>query len=143
GPVHWTDSMYGYTIGDPAEDRSFDTRDSAGDMPKSIVIEPEFTWGDDRRPRTPWNRTVIYECHVRGMTMRHPQVPDEIRGTYLGLASDPIIDHLLSLGVTTLELMPIHQYVPERPLVERGLTNYWGYNSIAYLAPEAGYAQIP
>src|SRR5438105_3721627 len=111
GPVQWSDGLYGYTIGDPAEDRSFDDRDSAGDMPKCIVIPPEFTWGEDRKPGTPWNRTVIYECHVRGMTMRHPQVPDDLRGTYLGLASDPIIDHLLSLGVTAVELMPVHQFV--------------------------------
>jgi isoamylase len=141
--IKWTDAMYGYTIGDPAEDLSFDSRDDAGDMPKCIVIESEFTWGDDRMPRTPWNRTVIYECHVRGMTMRHPAVPDELRGTYLGLASDPIIDHLLSLGVTAVELLPIHQFVPERFLVDRGLTNYWGYNSIGYLAPEVKYAQVP
>jgi isoamylase len=135
--------MYGYTIGDPAEDLSFDTRDDAGDMPKCIVVEPEFTWGDDRKPGTPWNRTVIYECHLRGMTMRHPAVPEELRGTYLGLASDPIIDHLLGLGVTAVELLPIHQFVSERFLVERGLTNYWGYNSVGYLAPEVKYAQVP
>jgi isoamylase len=141
--IDWTDAMYGYTIGDPAEDVSFDERDDAGDMPKCIVIEPEFTWGDDRKPNTPWNRTVIYECHVRGMTMRHPAVPEELRGTYLGLASDPIIDHLLGLGITAVELLPIHQFVPERFLVERGLTNYWGYNSIGYLAPEVRYAQVP
>jgi isoamylase len=141
--IQWTDAMYGYTIGDPAEDLSFDTRDDAGDMPKCIVVEPEFTWGDDRKPGTPWNRTVIYECHLRGMTMRHPAVPEELRGTYLGLASDPIIDHLLGLGVTAVELLPIHQFVSERFLVERGLTNYWGYNSVGYLAPEVKYAQVP
>jgi isoamylase len=142
-PIRASDAMYGYTIGDPSEDLSFDTRDDAGDMPKCIVIEPEFTWGHDRKPGTPWNRTVIYECHVRGMTMRHPNVPDELRGTYLGLASDPIIDHMLGLGITAVELLPIHQFVPERFLVERGLTNYWGYNSIGYLAPEVKYAQVP
>jgi isoamylase len=141
--IQWTDAMYGYTIGDRAEDLSFDTRDDAGDMPKCIVVEPEFTWGDDRKPGTPWNRTVIYECHLRGMTMRHPAVPEELRGTYLGLASDPIIDHLLGLGVTAVELLPIHQFVSERFLVERGLTNYWGYNSVGYLAPEVKYAQVP
>ena len=94
----------------------------------------------DRRPTTPWNRTAIYECHVRGMTMAHPAIPPEIRGTFLAMAFDPIIDHLLSLGVTAVELMPAHQFVADRYLVERGLTNYWGYNSIAYLAPHVGYA---
>jgi glycogen operon protein len=142
GPVQWSDALYGYTIGDPAGDLSFDDRDSAADVPKCIVIAPEFTWGEDRKPGTPWNRTVIYECHVRGMTMRHPQVPDDLRGTYLGLASDPIIDHLQSLGVTAVEIMPVHQFVAERALVDRGLTNYWGYNSLAYLAPEAKYAHV-
>ncbi|MCA1833167.1 MAG: glycogen debranching protein GlgX [Actinomycetota bacterium] len=143
GQVQWTDAMYGYTIGDAEEDLSFDDRDDAGEMPKCLVAEPEFSWGDDRKPLTPWNRTVIYECHVRGMTMRHPQVPEELRGTYLGMASDPVIDHLLALGVTAVELLPIHQFVPERFLTERGLANYWGYNSIAFLAPEVKYAQVP
>jgi glycogen operon protein len=105
-----------------------------------MVVDPAFTWGDDRPPHTPWNRTVIYECHVRGMTMRHPGVPEHLRGTYLGLASDPVIDHLTSLGVTAVELMPVHQFLADRRLVEQGLTNYWGYNSIAFLAPHVGYA---
>ena len=98
GTIRWSDELYGYTVGDPAADLSFDPRDSAGASPKSMVVDPAFTWGDDRSPDTPWNRTVIYECHVRGMTMRHPGVPEELRGTYLGLASDPIVDHLLDLG---------------------------------------------
>ncbi|HEX3567522.1 MAG TPA: glycogen debranching protein GlgX [Acidimicrobiales bacterium] len=140
GTIRWSDELYGYTIGDPAEDLSQDPRDSAGAMPKCVVADPAFTWGDDRAPNTPWNRTVIYECHVRGMTMRHPGVPEDLRGTYLGLASDPIIDHLVGLGVTAVELMPTHQFVADRHLVERGLTNYWGYNSIAFLAPHVGYA---
>jgi glycogen operon protein len=140
GTIRWSDELFGYTIGDPAVDLSQDPRDSAGAMPKCVVADPAFTWGDDRAPNTPWNRTVIYECHVRGMTMRHPGVPEDLRGTYLGLASDPIIDHLVSLGVTAVELMPTHQFVADRHLVERGLTNYWGYNSIAFLAPHVGYA---
>jgi len=140
GTIRWSDELFGYTIGDPAEDLSQDPRDSAGAMPKCVVADPAFTWGDDRAPNTPWNRTVIYECHVRGMTMRHPGVPEDLRGTYLGLASDPIIDHLVGLGVTAVELMPTHQFVADRHLVERGLTNYWGYNSIAFLAPHVGYA---
>jgi isoamylase len=140
GTIKWSDELFGYTIGDPAEDLSRDPRDSAGAMPKSVVADPAFTWGDDRAPDTPLNQTIIYECHVRGMTMRHPGVPEHLRGTYLGLASDPIIDHLVGLGVTAVELMPTHQFVADRHLVERGLTNYWGYNSIAFLAPHVGYA---
>jgi glycogen operon protein len=136
----WSDALYGYTVGHGDLDLSFDARDSAGDMPKCVVIDETFSWGDDRRPTTPWNRTAIYECHARGMTMRNPAIPPEIRGTFLAMAFDPIIDHLLSLGVTAVELMPTHQFVADRYLVERGLTNYWGYNSIAYLAPHVGYA---
>ena len=140
GGIRWSDELFGYTIGDPAEDLSYDNRDSASGMPKCLVVDSAFTWGDDRRPLTPLNRSVIYECHVRGMTMLHPGVPEHLRGTYLGLASDAIIDHLLGLGVTAVELMPVHQFVADRYLVERGLTNYWGYNSIAFLSPHVGYA---
>jgi len=140
GPVRWSDEVFGYLVGDPAEDLSFDSRDSAGAMPKSVVVDSAFTWGDDRSPRTPWNRTVIYECHVRGMTMRHPGVPEDLRGTYLGISSEAVTDHLSALGVTAVELMPVHQFVSDRHLGERGLTNYWGYNSIAFFAPHVGYA---
>jgi glycogen operon protein len=135
-----SDTVYGYHYGDPQEDLSFDKRDSAGAMPKCVVIDEAFTWGSDLHPKIPWNRTVIYEAHVKGMTMRHPGVPQELRGTYLGLAHGPVIDHLLELGVTAIELLPIHQFVSERPLVEAGLANYWGYNSIAFLAPDVRYA---
>ncbi len=140
GDVRWDDAVYGYRIGDPAEDLSFDDRDSAPCVPKCVVIDPAFTWGEDRKPNTPWNRTLIYEAHVRGMTMRHPSIPPEVRGTYLALAFDPIVEHLQSLGVTAIELLPVHQYVNDRHLVERGLSNYWGYNSIAFLAPHNRYA---
>jgi glycogen operon protein len=140
GPIRWSDDLYGYIVGAEGDDLSFDTRDSASAMPKSVVVDPAFTWQDDRAPNTPWNKTVIYEAHVRGMTMRHPAVPEHLRGTYLGLASDPVVDHLLGLGVTAIELMPVHQFVADRQLIERGLTNYWGYNSIAFLAPHVGYA---
>src|SRR5439155_7211047 len=115
----WSDSMFGYAIGHSDEDLSFDERDSAGDMPKCVVIDPSFTWGEDRKPLTPWNRTVIHECHLRGMTMLHPDIRNEIRGTYLAMASDPIIDHLLSLGVSAGELTPVHPVVAERHLGER------------------------
>src|SRR5205823_3248978 len=140
GTVKWGDALYGYRIGDADEDLSFDDRDSAGGMPKSVVVDSSFTWGGDRKPQTPWNRTVIYECHVRGMTMLHPRVPEEIRGTYLGLCYDPVLDHLQSLGVTAVELLPVHQFVADRRLVDMGLTNYWGYNSISFFAPHVGYA---
>ncbi len=140
GPIRWSDELFGYTIGDPEVDLSFDTRDSAGAMPKCLVVDPAFTWDDDRSPNTPWNQTVIYEAHVRGMTQRHPGVPEHFRGTYLGLASDPIIDHLVELGVTAVELMPVHHFVNDRHLVDQGLSNFWGYNSIAFLAPHVGYA---
>jgi isoamylase len=140
GDLEWDDAVYGYRIGDPAEDLSFDERDSGPCMPKGVVIDPAFTWGDDRKPDTPWNRTVIYEAHVRGLTMRHPAVPPEVRGTYTALAFDAIVEHLLSLGVTAIELLPVHQFVSDRNLVERGLTNYWGYNTIAFVAPHARYA---
>ena len=129
GDVRWTDAMYGYAIGDPEEDMSFDHRDSGGDMPKCVVIEPEFTWGNDRKPNTPWHRTVIYECHVRGMTKRHPHVPEELRGSYLGMASDPVIDHLLSLdhcrktnvpgkrcGLASLDIQPLSHIEVATPL---------------------------
>jgi glycogen operon protein len=140
GTIRWSDELFGYTIGHPDADRSKDPRDSAGAMPKCVVVDAAFTWGSDRPPGTPINRTFIYECHVRGMTIRHPGVPEHLRGTYLGLASDPVIDHLLGLGITAVELMPVHQFVRDRRLVDRGLTNYWGYNSIGFLAPEVAYA---
>jgi isoamylase len=140
GQIRWSDDLFGYTIGDAAADLSFDNRDSAGALPKCVVVDPAFTWGDDRPPGTPLNRTVIYECHVRGMTKLHPGVPEHLQGTYLGMAYEPVIDHLLSLGITAVELMPVHHFAADRHLVDQGLTNYWGYNSIAFLAPHVGYA---
>jgi isoamylase len=140
GRLRSEDAIYGYRVSDPAQDLSFDDRDSAGAMPKSVVVDPAFSWGTDRRPGTPWNRTVIYECHVRGMTMRHPGIPPELRGTYRAMAYDPVIEHLQSLGVTAVELLPVHWFVDDRELVDRGLRNYWGYNSIGFMAPFTGYA---
>ncbi|HYG71371.1 MAG TPA: glycogen debranching protein GlgX [Actinomycetota bacterium] len=140
GLIDWDDALYGYEIGNGDEDLSYDHRDSAGNLPKSVVVDTAFTWGDDRRPNVPWNRTVIYECHVKGMTMRHPGVAPEVRGTYLGLTSDPMLDHLRSLGVTAVELLPVHHFVNDRYLAEKGLNNYWGYNSIGFFAPHVGYA---
>ena len=142
GTMTWSDALSGFPVrsSDPYRDLVADQQDSAGAMPKSLVVDPAFDWGDDQLLRTPWNRTVIYECHVKGMTMLHPDVPEHLRGTYLGLATDPIIEHLKSLGVTAVELLPVHHIAAERRLAEQGLTNYWGYNSIGYFAPDARYA---
>ena len=140
GDMRWDDTPYGYRIGAPEEDLARDDRNSAAAMPKCVVIDPAFTWGDDRPPKVPWNRTVIYECHVKGMTQCHPDVPERLRGTYLGMCAEPILRHLQSLGVTTVELMPIHHHLTARHLVERGLENYWGYDSIGFFAPDARFA---
>ncbi|HYD54325.1 MAG TPA: glycogen debranching protein GlgX, partial [Gemmatimonadaceae bacterium] len=140
GPIRWDDSVFGYVLGGPDEDLVPDSRDSAGAMPKCVVVDPTFAWGDDRRPRVPWHRTVIYETHVKGMTMLHPDVPEQIRGTYLGLCSDPVIDHLRALGITSVELLPVHHFVDDRILVDKGLRNYWGYNSIGFFAPDSRYS---
>ena len=138
GQVRWDDALYGYTIGLGDDHR--DPRDSAPCVPKGVVVDPAFTWGDDTPPRVPWHRTVIYEAHVKGLTMRHPDVPAELRGSYLGVASEPMLEHFTSLGVTAVELLPVHAFVAERFAVERGLTNYWGYNSLGFFAPDARYA---
>jgi glycogen operon protein len=140
GTVHWSDALFGYTIGDPLEDLLPDPRDSARLMPKSRVIDSSFTWGDDHPLRTPWHDTVIYELHVKGFTIRHPEVHQPYRGHYAGLASEPVIEHLKRLGVTAIELMPVHTFISDRHLVENGLNNYWGYNTIGYFAPHAGYS---
>jgi glycogen operon protein len=139
GQMNWSDAHYGYRIGHEREDFSFDRRDSAHGMPKCRVIDGAFTWSGDRRPDTPWHDTVIYEAHVKGATIRHPDVPPAVRGTYAGLATPPMLEHLKRLGVTAIELLPIHAFVDDRYLVGKGLRNYWGYNSIGYFAPEARY----
>ena len=138
--LRWTDALFGYRVGDPMEDLSRDDRDSAPDTAKCILVDPAFTWGEDRRPATPWNRSVIYEVHVKGMTERHPAIPPDIRGTYLGMAQEPVLEHLRSLGVTAIELLPIQRSIPERHLVERGLTNYWGYNPIGFFSPDPRFS---
>ncbi|HEY2665346.1 MAG TPA: glycogen debranching protein GlgX [Actinomycetota bacterium] len=143
GGVRLHPENFGYVIGNPEKDLSFSTADSAAHTPKSVVADPAFSWGDDRRPQRPWNRTVIYECHVKGMTARHPAVPPEHRGTFLGFASEQVIDHLLELGVTAVELMPVQQAASGAHLASTGLTEYWGYNTIAFFAPDIGFASVP
>jgi len=139
GQVDWDPSMFGYPLG--GDDLVADDRDSAPHMPKSVVVhDAGFPWGDDRHPAVPWADTVIYEAHVRGFTMRHPDVPAHQRGTYAAMGSPPVVEHLQRLGITTLELLPVHHFVSEHHLVARGLTNYWGYNSIGFFAPEASYS---
>ncbi|HWN20144.1 MAG TPA: glycogen debranching protein GlgX [Gemmatimonadales bacterium] len=142
GTMEWSDRLSGYPLrsADLERDLIPDPQDSAGAMPKSLVIDSAFAWGDDASPRTAWDRTVIYEAHVKGMTKLHPDVPEHLRGTYLGLATTPIIRHLKGLGVTAIELLPVHHIAAERRLSEQGLTNYWGYNSIGYFAPDIRYA---
>jgi isoamylase len=139
GTLRWSDALYGYRVTSPRADLSFDRRDSAFAMPKAVVTAESFDWGDDRPPRTPWGDTVIYETHLRGLTMRHGAVPARMRGTAAALAHGELIRHLTRLGVTAVELLPIHAIVQDRVLIERGLTNYWGYNTLAYLAPEPRY----
>ncbi len=134
----WHDSLFGYKYGE--SDTTFDTRDSAPFAPMGAVVDTAFTWGDDRPPRTPWHKTLIYETHVVGLTMNHPDVPEAKRGTYLGIASEAVITHLKSLGVTAVELLPVHQHLDERALVEKELRNYWGYNTLGFLAPQLDYA---
>jgi isoamylase len=140
GPLIWSDAHFGYRTGNPRADLSFDRRDSAPGTPKCRVVDPAFTWGDDRPPRIPWHDTVIYEAHVRGLSIRHPDVPPHLRGTYAGLASAPIVDHLMRLGITAIELMPVHAFVDDRHLLEKGLRNYWGYNTLGFFAPELRYS---
>jgi isoamylase len=140
GELHWSDAHFGYRVGHAKADLSFDRRDNAAGIPKSRVIDPAFTWGDDRAPRVPWHDTIIYELHTRGFTMQHPEVPRELRGTYAGLATAPAIEHLLRMGVTTVELMPVHAFVDDRSLLDKGLRNYWGYNTIGFFAPDMRYS---
>ncbi len=140
--VHWSDANFGYIVGDPNEDLSFDPRDNAASAPLGAVIDPAYSWGDDRPPLTPWHETIIYEMHVKGFTRLHPLVPDELRGTYAGLVSEPVLRYLKDLGITAVELMPVHHHVDDRHLIESGLTNYWGYNTLSFLAPNVRYASM-
>ncbi|HKW82351.1 MAG TPA: glycogen debranching protein GlgX, partial [Burkholderiaceae bacterium] len=140
GSIRWHDALFGYRVGSAQGDLSFDRRDSSPYLPRCKVIEPAFSWGDDRRPAVPWHETVIYELHVGGFTRTHPDVPPALRGTYAGLTCAPVIEWFKRLGVTTVELMPVHSFLDDRHLVERGLRNYWGYNTIGYFAAEHRYS---
>jgi glycogen operon protein len=140
GTIQWSDAAFGYTLGHPDADLSLDERNSAGNLPKSVVVDTAFSWGDDAPPRIPWYKTLIYEMHVKGFTATHPDIVEEYRGTYTGLTSPVALDYLLSLGITAVELMPVHQFVTDRHLVDRGLTNYWGYSTIGFFAPDVRYA---
>jgi len=139
-PAQWHELQCGYTLADEQEDLSFDTRNSAAVVPKSIVVDTAYAWGDDRPPRVPWDRTVIYECHAKGLTARHPDIAPPLRGTFAGLASAPVVEHLAKLGVTAVELLPVQQAFDEKLLVEQGLVNYWAYNTVGFFAPHARYA---
>ena len=130
--------MFPYHFDNP--DGSKNDLDSAPFIPKAVVVDQAFDWDGDRAPRTPWHQTIVYETHVKGFTKRHPGIPEELRGTYAGLAHPASIDYLQKLGVTAVELLPVHQFVQDSTLLDRGLRNYWGYNSIGYLAPHNEYA---
>ena len=140
GAMRWSDAHFGYIVGNRREDLSFDRRESAGGMMKCEVVDNAFSWGNDHRPQVPIQDTVIYELHARGFTMLNPHVPPALRGTYAGLSCPAVISHLRGLGVTSIELLPVHAFVDDRPLVARGLRNYWGYNSIGFFAPEMRYS---
>ncbi|PZS29457.1 MAG: glycogen debranching enzyme GlgX [Pseudonocardiales bacterium] len=137
GRIEWHESLFGYHFGHPG---SHNDDDSAEHMPKCVVTNPFFDWGVDRPPRHPYADTVIYEAHVKGMTQRHPEVPEQLRGTYAGIAHPVIVEHLKTLGVTAIELMPVHHFVNDSTLADKGLANYWGYNTIGFLAPDSKYA---
>jgi|HigsolmetaAR205D_1030408.scaffolds.fasta_scaffold00075_8 glycogen debranching enzyme GlgX len=143
GELRWDPACFGYTIGSPDEDLSFDERDSAPFVPKCVVVDPSFDWKQNAKPLVPWDRTIIYETHVRGYTKLHPAVPERLRGTFAGLAVSEVVQYIKSLGVTTVELLPIHMFLNDSHLLEKGLTNYWGYNSIAFFAADPRYFADP
>ncbi len=139
GSITWSDATYGFDPASPETDLSFNGADSASFMPRSVVVDPGFDWGGDAPPRRPWSETFIYEAHARGLTKLHPGLPPELRGTFEALGHPLVVEHLLRLGVTALELLPIHAFSDDRFLVEKGLVNYWGYSSLGFFAPEARY----
>jgi glycogen operon protein len=139
GQLRWTDAVFGYRINSPRGDLSLDRRDSAGAMPKCVVVDDHFSWDQDRRPNIPWSETVIYEAHVRGLTKLFDKVQPPERGTFAALCHPDVVNHLKRIGVTAIELMPIHAFLQDRTLLEKSLTNYWGYNTLSFFAPEPRY----
>ncbi|MDI3305578.1 MAG: glycogen debranching protein GlgX [Acetobacteraceae bacterium] len=142
GDLSWGPEVYGYTL-ESGDDRTFDERDSAAMVPKCRVVDPAFTWGRERSPAVPWERTIIYEAHVKGFTRQHPAVPEGMRGTYAGLAAPEVVAYLRALGITSVELLPIHTFIHDSLLLEKGLSNYWGYNTIGFFSPARRYARTP
>jgi isoamylase len=140
GTINWDDALFGYEIGHPDADLSYSVIDSAPFIPKCVVINDTFNWEGDKHPKIPYHKSILYETHVKGFTKLHPDIPENIRGTYAALAHPVTIDYLNKLGITAIELMPVHHFVADRHLVDRGLTNYWGYNSIGFFAPDVRYA---
>jgi len=141
GQIVWASELFGYKMGE--EDTTFDERDSASFMPKGRVIDPAFNWGEDRAPRVSWERSIIYETHVKGFTKLHPAVPEELRGTFRGLATPEVVRYIRDLGVTSVELLPVHMFADDSYLVEKGLVNYWGYSTLSFFAPSRRYAAVP
>ncbi|WP_253272891.1 glycogen debranching protein GlgX [Halomonas sp. PR-M31] len=139
GDIKWDEALFGYTIGHEDGDLSFDERDSAPFMPRCRVVDPAFTWGRAQPVHVPWDRTVVYETHARGYTMRHPAVPEALRGTFAGLMENEVVDYIRSLGVSSVELLPVHAFVDDQHLQEKGLHNYWGYNTLGFFAPHGPY----
>jgi glycogen operon protein len=139
GALHWSDALFGYRVGSPRGDLSFDRRDSAASMPKAVVVDSNYNWGHDTPLRTPWRDTIIYEAHLRGLTMQRSDLPSAERGSFAGLANPRVIDHLVKLGVTAVELLPVHAFLQDRFLVAKKLKNYWGYSTLSYFAPEPAY----
>src|SRR5262249_48184661 len=135
--VVWNDALFGYKLG--SDDLSFDDRDSAAFAPLARVIDGAFTWGDDRPPCNPWHKPLIYELHVKGVTKKLPGVPERLRGTYAGLASESAVQHLVDLGITAVELLPVHHHLDDRHLTDTGRGNYWGYNTLSFFAPQQSY----
>lgn len=140
GTIQWHDSLFGYKMGDPEQDLSFSEEDSAPYVPKSVVVDGNFDWENDKAPKIPYHKSIIYETHVKGFTMLHPEIPEKIRGTYAGLAHPVTIQYLKNLGITAIELMPVHHFVTDRYLKDKNLTNYWGYNTIGFFAPDVRYS---
>jgi glycogen operon protein len=140
GEVRWSDELFAYVMGSEKADLTVDARDSAPFMQKCRVVDPAFTWGRERRPDIPWARTIIYETHVGGYTKRHPAVPEAMRGKFAGLAVREVVQYIKSLGITSVELLPVQASVVDRGLIDKGLTNYWGYDTIGFFAPNPRYS---